>query len=161
MFWRRVLRPTWRDGARVAPPPPPTPELPPPLPVWSLGLPGRGKRFDAETLKIQLKGKNVADLLEMEVDEAASFFQSQPRIRRILESLSAVGLGYLKLGQASNTLSGGESQRVKLATELVTRETGGTLYILDEPTTGLHFEDIRRLLTVFQALVEGGNTLVV
>jgi excinuclease ABC subunit A len=129
--------------------------------VWIPCEACKGKRFDKETLKIRFKGKGVGDLLEMEVNEAARFFENQPRILRILESLRAVGLGYLKLGQASNTLSGGESQRVKLAAELVTREAGGTLYVLDEPTTGLHFEDIRRLIAVFQALVEGGNTLVV
>jgi excinuclease ABC subunit A len=120
-----------------------------------------GKRFDRETLQVHFKGKSVGDLLDMEVDEALAFFDAQPRIRRILDTLSRVGLGYVKLGQASNTLSGGEAQRVKLAAELVTREGGGALYVLDEPTTGLHFADVDRLLTVLDALVEGGNTVVV
>jgi excinuclease ABC subunit A len=129
--------------------------------VWVPCEECKGKRFDRETLKIHFKGKSVGDLLELEVNEALELFEAQPRIRRILEILSRVGLGYVKLGQASNTLSGGEAQRVKLAAELVTREGGGTLYILDEPTTGLHFEDVDRLLTVLDALVEGGNTVVV
>ncbi|MBI4605287.1 MAG: excinuclease ABC subunit UvrA, partial [Planctomycetes bacterium] len=121
----------------------------------------KGRRFNRETLAIAFKGRNVGEILDMEVDEACRFFDSQPRIHSILETMRAVGLGYVKLGQPANTLSGGEAQRVKLAAELVTREGGGTLYILDEPTTGLHFEDVGRLIRVLQALVEGGNTLVV
>jgi excinuclease ABC subunit A len=120
-----------------------------------------GRRFDGETLGVHFKGKSVGDVLEMEVGQALDFFQDQPRMRRVLETLQAVGLGYLKLGQSSDTLSGGEAQRVKIAAELITRQAGGTLYVLDEPTTGLHFEDVRRLLDVLDALVEGGNTLVV
>ncbi len=121
----------------------------------------KGKRFNRETLAVLFKGKNIAQVLALEVDEACGFFESQPRILRILDTLKAVGLGYVRLGQPSNTLSGGEAQRVKLAAELVTRECGGSVYLLDEPTTGLHFEDVRRLNAVLQALVEGGNTLIV
>ena len=129
--------------------------------VWVPCEQCKGKRFDRETLSIHFKGKSIGDLLDLEVDEALEFFDAQPRIRRILETLSRVGLGYVRLGQASNTLSGGEAQRVKLAAELVSREGGGALYILDEPTTGLHFEDVDRLLGILDALVEGGNTVVV
>jgi excinuclease ABC subunit A len=129
--------------------------------VWVPCEQCKGKRFDRETLSIHFKGKSIGDLLDLEVDEALGFFDAQPRIRRILETLSRVGLGYVRLGQASNTLSGGEAQRVKLAAELVSREGGGALYILDEPTTGLHFEDVDRLLGILDALVEGGNTVVV
>jgi excinuclease ABC subunit A len=121
----------------------------------------RGRRFDGETLSVRFKGASIGEVLDLEVDAAARLFDSHPRIHRILETLAAVGLGYVKLGQAANTLSGGEAQRVKLAAELVTRQGGGTLYVLDEPTTGLHFEDVERLLRVLQALVDGGNTLVV
>ena len=121
----------------------------------------KGKRFDRETLGILFKGKNVSDVLAMDVSEACVFFESQHQILRILQAMEKVGLGYVKLGQPGNTLSGGEAQRLKLASELVTREGGGSLYILDEPTTGLHFEDVGRLIGVFEALVEGGNTLVV
>jgi excinuclease ABC subunit A len=120
-----------------------------------------GKRYDRETLKILYKEKSIGDVLDLEVDEALELFENHPAIRRILETLSRVGLGYIKLGQASNTLSGGEAQRVKLAAELVTREGGGSFYILDEPTTGLHHEDVKKLIVVLQGLVEGGNTLVV
>ena len=120
-----------------------------------------GKRYDRETLKILYKGLSVGDVLELEVDQALGALENHPAIRRILETLSRVGLGYVKLGQASNTLSGGEAQRVKLASELVTRVGGGSFYILDEPTTGLHHEDVKKLIGVLQGLVEGGNTLVV
>ncbi|HVR75926.1 MAG TPA: excinuclease ABC subunit UvrA, partial [Planctomycetota bacterium] len=129
--------------------------------VWVPCEQCRGKRFNRETLKVLFKDKNVGDILELEVDEACRFFENHYRIARILDTLRAVGLGYIKLGQPSNTLSGGEAQRVKLATELVTQTEGGTLYILVEPTTGLHLEDVRTLISVFQALVDGGNTLVV
>jgi len=129
--------------------------------VWVPCEQCKGKRFDQETLKIRFRERSVGDVLELEVEEACQFFENQPRILGILESLKAVGLGYVKLGQPSNTLSGGEAQRVKLATELVTREAGGTFYILDEPTTGLHYEDVKRLLKVLFQLVESGNTVVV
>jgi excinuclease ABC subunit A len=129
--------------------------------VWVPCEQCKGKRFDQETLKIRFREKSIGDVLDLEVEEACLFFENQPRILSILESLKAVGLGYVKLGQPSNTLSGGEAQRVKLATELVTRETGGAFYILDEPTTGLHYEDIKRLLAVLFQLVDSGNTVVV
>ena len=120
-----------------------------------------GARYNRETLQIKYKGATIADVLEMTVDEALEFLGNVPRIRNKLEVLSEVGLGYIHLGQSATTLSGGEAQRVKLATELARRSTGRTLYILDEPTTGLHFEDIRHLLEVLQLLVERGNTVVV
>ena len=120
-----------------------------------------GKRYNRETLDIRFKGKNIADVLEMPVEEALEFFEHIPKVRRRLETLSAVGLGYVRLGQPATTLSGGEAQRVKLATELSKIATGATLYILDEPTTGLHFADVQRLLDVLQRLVEQGNTVVV
>jgi excinuclease ABC subunit A len=120
-----------------------------------------GARYNRETLQIKYKGATVADVLEMTVDDALEFLGNIPRIRTKLEVLSEVGLGYIHLGQSATTLSGGEAQRVKLATELARRSTGRTLYILDEPTTGLHFEDIRHLLEVLQLLVERGNTVVV
>jgi excinuclease ABC subunit A len=129
--------------------------------VWVPCEQCKGKRFDHETLKIRFRDKSVGDVLELGVEEGCQFFENQPQILSILESLKAVGLGYVKLGQPSNTLSGGEAQRVKLATELVTREAGGTFYILDEPTTGLHYEDVKRLLKVLFQLVESGNTVVV
>ncbi len=120
-----------------------------------------GKRYNRETLDIRFKGKNIADVLEMPVEEALEFFEHIPKIRRRLETLSAVGLGYIRLGQPATTLSGGEAQRVKLATELSKVATGRTLYILDEPTTGLHFADVQRLLDVLQRLVGQGNSVVV
>jgi excinuclease ABC subunit A len=121
----------------------------------------KGKRFNRETLQVRYKGKNIAEVLEMTVEEGMAFFDKIPRIKRKLQTLWDVGLGYLKLGQSSTTLSGGEAQRIKLARELSRRATGRTLYILDEPTTGLHFEDIRRLLDVLNRLVVAGNTVIV
>ena len=121
----------------------------------------RGKRYNRETLEVRFKGKSIADVLDMTINQAVEFFENQPAILQKIKVLQDVGLGYIKLGQPSNTLSGGESQRVKLATELSKRDTGQTLYILDEPTTGLHFEDIRVLLGVLNRLVEKGNTVVV
>jgi excinuclease ABC subunit A len=120
-----------------------------------------GKRYNRETLDIRFKGKTIADVLDMPVEEAVEFFQHIPKIRRRLETLNAVGLGYIRLGQPATTLSGGEAQRVKLATELSKIATGATLYILDEPTTGLHFADVQRLLEVLQRLVDQGNSVVV
>ncbi len=120
-----------------------------------------GKRYNRETLEVRFKGKNIADVLDMPVEEALRFFEHIPKIRRRLETLDAVGLGYIRLGQPATTLSGGEAQRVKLATELSKVATGRTLYILDEPTTGLHFADVQRLLEVLQRLVDQGNTVVV
>ena len=120
-----------------------------------------GKRYNRETLDIRFKGKTIADVLDMPVEEALEFFQHIPKIRRRLETLNAVGLGYIRLGQPATTLSGGEAQRVKLATELSKIATGATLYILDEPTTGLHFADVQRLLEVLQRLVDQGNSVVV
>ena len=121
----------------------------------------RGKRYNRETLEVRFKGKSIADVLDMTVNAAVEFFENQPVILNKIRTLQDVGLGYLKLGQSSTTLSGGESQRVKLATELSKKDTGKTLYILDEPTTGLHFEDIRVLLEVLNRLVEKGNTVIV
>ena len=121
----------------------------------------RGKRFNRETLEVRYKGKNISDILEMTIEEASGFFEAIPKIHRILKTLNMVGLGYITLGQSSTTLSGGEAQRVKLATELAKRDTGNTLYILDEPTTGLHFEDVRILLEVLNKLVDKGNTVIV
>jgi len=121
----------------------------------------RGKRYNRETLEITYKGKNIADVLELTVDEAARFFRNVPSISDKLNSLLDVGLGYLRLGQAGTTLSGGEAQRVKLATELAKKATGRTLYILDEPTTGLHFADIEKLLQVLMKLRNAGNTVIV
>jgi excinuclease ABC subunit A len=120
-----------------------------------------GKRYNRETLDIRFKGKTISDVLEMPVEEAVEFFVNIPKIRRRLETLNAVGLGYIRLGQPATTLSGGEAQRVKLATELSKVATGRTLYILDEPTTGLHFADVERLLEVLQRLVDAGNSVVV
>ncbi|MEN9445922.1 MAG: hypothetical protein RL728_434 [Bacteroidota bacterium] len=120
-----------------------------------------GKRYNRETLEVRFKGKSISDVLEMTIEEATAFFDKVPKIYRILETLLSVGLGYVKLGQASTTLSGGEAQRIKLATELSKRGTGKTIYILDEPSTGLHFEDIRMLLIVLQKLVDEGNTVLV
>ncbi|MGG7566336.1 excinuclease ABC subunit UvrA [Rhodovulum sp. DZ06] len=121
----------------------------------------KGKRYNRETLEILYKGKSIADVLDMTVEDARDFFQAVPAIRDKMETLIRVGLGYVKVGQQATTLSGGEAQRVKLSKELSKRATGRTLYILDEPTTGLHFEDVRKLLEVLQELVEQGNTVVV
>ncbi|MFK7918931.1 MAG: excinuclease ABC subunit UvrA [Ilumatobacter sp.] len=121
----------------------------------------KGARFNRDTLDIEFKGKNIADVLDMPVSEAVDFFANQPSIARFMETLMDVGLGYVRLGQSAPTLSGGEAQRVKLATELAKRSTGKTIYLLDEPTTGLHFDDVRRLLTVLQRLVDKGNTVLV
>ena len=121
----------------------------------------KGRRYNRETLEVQYKGKNIYEVLDMTVDEAVDFFANLPRILRKIQTLQEVGLGYLRLGQPSTTLSGGEAQRVKLATELSKRSTGKTVYILDEPTTGLHTDDVRRLIDVLQKLVDAGNTMVV
>lgn len=121
----------------------------------------KGKRYNRETLEVRFKGKSIADVLDMTVEEAVTFFENQPKILRKIQTLNEVGLGYISLGQHATTLSGGEAQRVKLATELSKRDTGKTLYILDEPTTGLHFQDIAHLLDVLQKLVEKGNTVLV
>jgi excinuclease ABC subunit A len=121
----------------------------------------KGKRYNREALEIHFKGKNIAEILEMSVEEALAFFEHFPKVRGKLETLRDVGLGYIKLGQPATTLSGGEAQRVKLATELSRRSTGMTLYILDEPTTGLSFDDVAALLRVLQRLVESGNTVVI
>ena len=121
----------------------------------------RGKRYNRETLEVRFRGKSIADILDMTINQAVEFFENQPNILQKIKVLQDVGLGYIKLGQPSTTLSGGESQRVKLATELGKRDTGRTLYILDEPTTGLHFEDIRVLLSVLNRLVDKGNTVVI
>jgi excinuclease ABC subunit A len=121
----------------------------------------KGHRYNRETLEVKYKGRSISDVLEMSVDEGLEFFQNIPPIKRQLQTLSDVGLGYIKLGQPAPTLSGGEAQRIKLASELHKRATGNTLYVLDEPTTGLHFEDIRKLLQVLQRLVSTGNTVLV
>lgn len=121
----------------------------------------RGARFNRETLEIRYKGKNIAEVLDMTVNQAAAFFENIPRIRNKLDTLREVGIGYIRLGQSATTLSGGEAQRIKLAKELSKRATGRTIYILDEPTTGLHFADIQKLLEVLQRLVDAGNTLVI
>ena len=121
----------------------------------------KGRRYNRETLEVKYKGRSISDVLAMSVDEALEFFQNIPPIKRQMETLSDVGLGYIKLGQPAPTLSGGEAQRIKLASELHKRATGNTLYVLDEPTTGLHFEDIRKLLQVLQRLVSAGNTVLV
>jgi excinuclease ABC subunit A len=120
-----------------------------------------GSRYEASTLAVRYKGKSIAEVLELSIDEAAELFASHPAVRRILDTLIAVGLGYMKLGQTATTMSGGEAQRVKLSRELGKNATGRTLYVLDEPTTGLHFEDVRKLLGVLQALVDAGNSVVV
>lgn len=120
-----------------------------------------GKRYNRETLEVRYKGKSIADVLDMTINQAVEFFENVPNILQKIKTLQEVGLGYIKLGQSSTTLSGGESQRVKLATELSKRDTGKTLYILDEPTTGLHFEDIRILMDVLQKLVDRGNTVII
>ncbi len=121
----------------------------------------KGKRYNRETLQIRYKGKSIAEVLEMTVEEALGFFESIPSLRRKLQTLHDVGLDYIRLGQQATTLSGGEAQRVKLATELSKVQTGRTVYILDEPTTGLHFEDIKMLLEVLNKLVDKGNTVIV
>lgn len=121
----------------------------------------RGKRYNRETLEVRYKGLNIAEVLELTISQALEFFSAVPKICRILETLAAVGLGYLHLGQAATTLSGGEAQRIKLSRELARRATGKTLYLLDEPTTGLHFDDVRRLVGVLRALVDRGNTIIV
>jgi excinuclease ABC subunit A len=120
-----------------------------------------GKRYNREVLEVTYKGRNIAEVLEMTIDEAGAFFRAVPGLGDKLRMLGGVGLGYLKLGQAANTLSGGEAQRIKLATELAKRSTGRTLYLLDEPTTGLHFADIETLMGVLFGLRDAGNTLVV
>jgi excinuclease ABC subunit A len=121
----------------------------------------KGKRYNRETLEVRYKGKNISEVLDMSVDEACGFFSAIPPIARHMTTLRDVGLGYIKLGQPAPTLSGGEAQRVKLASELSKRSTGKTLYILDEPTTGLHFDDVAKLLGVLHRLVDTGNTVVV
>jgi len=119
-----------------------------------------GARYNRETLEVHYKGRTIAEVLDMPISEAVEFFSSINSIARYLRTLTEVGLGYVRLGQPATTLSGGEAQRVKLAAELQKRSTGRTLYVLDEPTTGLHFEDISRLLTVLHRLVDNGNTVV-
>ena len=121
----------------------------------------KGKRYNRETLEVEFKGKSIADVLDMTIEDAQEFFRAVPSIRSKMDALVQVGLGYVKVGQQATTLSGGEAQRVKLAKELSRASTGKTLYILDEPTTGLHFDDTRKLLEVLQRLVDQGNTVVV
>ena len=121
----------------------------------------KGKRYNRETLEVTYKGKNIYDVLEMNIEEAMGFFENHQSILRKLETLYDVGLGYMKLGQASTTLSGGEAQRVKLATELSRKATGKTIYVLDEPTTGLHMADVEKLISVLQQLTDAGNTVIV
>ncbi|MBO4514243.1 MAG: ABC-ATPase UvrA, partial [Lachnospiraceae bacterium] len=120
-----------------------------------------GKRYNRETLDVKYKGKSIFDVLDMTVEEALSFFENMPSIRNKIQTLFDVGLGYVKLGQPSTELSGGEAQRIKLATELSKRSTGKTIYILDEPTTGLHFADVHKLVEILHRLADGGNTVVV
>jgi excinuclease ABC subunit A len=120
-----------------------------------------GKRYNREALEIRYKGKTIAEVLDMTIEEATTFFAHVPSIHNKMKTLNDVGLGYMRLGQPATTLSGGEAQRVKLATELSRRATGRTMYILDEPTTGLHFADVDRLLDVLQRLVDAGNSIVV
>ena len=121
----------------------------------------KGKRYNRETLEVTYKGKNIYEVLEMNVEEAMAFFENHQPILRKLETLYDVGLGYMKLGQPSTTLSGGEAQRVKLATELSRRGTGKTIYLLDEPTTGLHMADVDKLISVLQRLTDNGNSVLV
>ena len=121
----------------------------------------KGHRYNRETLEVKFKGKSIYDVLEMTVEEGLSFFDAHPKIKRKLQTLYDVGLGYIKIGQSATTLSGGEAQRVKLSTELSRRSTGKTIYILDEPTTGLHTADVHRLIDVLQSLVDKGNTVIV
>ena len=123
--------------------------------------PCNGKRYNRETPEIKFRGKSIADVLDMTVEEGLNFFKAVPVIREKMETMYRVGLGYIHIGQQATTLSGGEAQRVKLAKELARKATGKTLYILDEPTTGLHFEDVRKLIEVLQALVDQGNTVIV
>ena len=120
-----------------------------------------GKRYNHDTLEVKYKGKNIFDVLDMTVEEGVYFFDGLPKLQSKLKTLLDVGLGYIKIGQSSTTLSGGEAQRVKLATELAQRATGRTMYILDEPTTGLHSDDVNRLLFVLQKLADAGNTVLV
>ena len=120
-----------------------------------------GKRYNRETLEVKYKGKSIADVLDMTVEEACAFFENQPRIYNKIKTLYDVGLGYVRLGQSSTTLSGGEAQRVKLATELSKRSTGSTVYVLDEPTTGLHVADVHRLIDILNQFADAGNTVVV
>jgi excinuclease ABC subunit A len=121
----------------------------------------KGKRYNRETLEVHYKGKTISDVLDMTVEEAVEFFEPVPSIRRKIETLMDVGLSYVKLGQPSTTLSGGEAQRIKLAAELSRRSTGKTIYILDEPTTGLHFADVHKLVDILHRLTESGNTVIV
>ena len=121
----------------------------------------QGKRYNRETLEVKYKGKNIYDVLDMTVEEALEFFENVPFIKRKIQTLYDVGLSYIKLGQPSTTLSGGEAQRIKLATELSRRSTGKTVYILDEPTTGLHFADVHKLTEILKRLTDGGNTVIV
>lgn len=121
----------------------------------------KGKRYNRETLEVRFKGKSISDVLDMTVEQAVEFFEHLPKILRKIKTLNDVGLGYISLGQHATTLSGGEAQRVKLATELSKKDTGQTLYILDEPTTGLHFKDIQHLLDVLNRLVDKGNSVLV
>jgi excinuclease ABC subunit A len=127
----------------------------------SLAKSAWAKRYNRETLEVRYKGKSIADVLNLTINQAVEFFENIPMIYQKVKTLQSIGLGYIKLGQPSTTLSGGESQRIKLATELMRRDTGNTLYILDEPTTGLHFEDIRVLLDVLNKLTDKGNTIVI
>jgi excinuclease ABC subunit A len=120
-----------------------------------------GKRYNRETLEIHYKGKNISEILKMPISDAVVFFDSVPSIKRKLKTLNSVGLGYLTLGQSSTTLSGGEAQRIKLSRELSKIGTGDTIYIMDEPTTGLHFQDVKMLVNVIQKLVDKGNTVIV
>jgi excinuclease ABC subunit A len=129
--------------------------------VWVTCKECGGRRFNRQTLEIEYKGRSIADILDMDVQEASEFFADHPKITRMLQTLHDVGLGYIKMGQSALTLSGGEAQRVKLAKELSRVSTGDTIYILDEPTTGLHFADIQKLLDVLHRLVDAGNTVVV
>ena len=121
----------------------------------------KGKRYNKDTLEVKYKNKNIYDVLQMTVDEGLEFFENHPKIKRKLQTLHDVGLGYIKIGQSSTTLSGGEAQRIKLATELAKSSTGNTMYILDEPTTGLHIADVHRLINILQKLVDMGNTVIV
>ena len=121
----------------------------------------KGHRYNRETLEVKYKGKSIYDVLEMTVSEGVEFFSSIPKIHNKLKTLEQVGLGYIKIGQSSTTLSGGEAQRIKLATELAKRSTGKTIYILDEPTTGLHTDDVRKLIDILQRLADAGNTVLV